>query len=294
MTKPEPIRCHENQALFREAVAFTSARTGFVPRLVEKDYFCTLALQYLVAGVPNLIFKGGTCLAKVHAGFYRLSEDLDFAINTPLKTARSGRSRLAEPAKGAVARLGDQLPVFRVLQGLRGSNNSTQYQALVGYPSLFSDQQETIKIEIGLREPLLGSEVWGEAHTLLLNPLINAPMVPVLRVPCLAIEEAMAEKLRAALSRREVAIRDFYDMDYAVRRLGFDVRLPGFLDLTRKKLSIPGNEAIDASESRLAALRPQVDTHLKPVLRGQDLAEFNVERAFALVSGLAARVKITS
>ena len=32
-----------------------------------------------------------------------------------------------------------------------------------------------------------------------------------------------AEKFRVAMTRREVAIRDFYDIDYAIRTLGIQV-----------------------------------------------------------------------
>ena len=63
---------------FRAAVTFTAQRTAFTPRLVEKDYLCTVLLEYLAAAGSRLVFKGGTCLSKVHAGFYRLSEDFGF------------------------------------------------------------------------------------------------------------------------------------------------------------------------------------------------------------------------
>lgn len=53
------IPAHEDVELFREAVAFTAAQMGFIPRLVEKDYFCTLLLQH-VTPVNNVVFKGGT------------------------------------------------------------------------------------------------------------------------------------------------------------------------------------------------------------------------------------------
>lgn len=43
-------------------------------------------------------------------------------------------------------------------------------------------------------------------------------------------DEAMAEKLRAALSRRDVAIRDYYDVDHAVRRLRPVLRDPDFAE----------------------------------------------------------------
>jgi predicted nucleotidyltransferase component of viral defense system len=49
---------------------FTTVQTGFESRLIEKDYFSSVVLQYLAAAVPGLVFKGGTCLAKVHAGFH--------------------------------------------------------------------------------------------------------------------------------------------------------------------------------------------------------------------------------
>lgn len=70
MSKAEPpaIRAHEDAVLFREAVSFTAAETGFAPRLIEKDYFCTVLLAYLSAAAgAELVFKGGTCLAKVHS-----------------------------------------------------------------------------------------------------------------------------------------------------------------------------------------------------------------------------------
>jgi predicted nucleotidyltransferase component of viral defense system len=93
---PLPIALHEDVALFREALRFTAAETGFISRLIEKDYFCTLVLQYLCESDTALVFKGGTCLAKVHAGFYRLSEDLDFSISMSTESARSARSRAAD------------------------------------------------------------------------------------------------------------------------------------------------------------------------------------------------------
>ena len=97
----------------------------------------------------------------------------------------------------------------------------------------------------------------------------------------------MAEKLRAALSRREAAVRDFYDVDHAVRRLNFQVRDATLFELVKRKLAIPGNEPVDVSANRLAALRRQVDSQLKPVLRDRDFAEFDLDRAFATVAELA-------
>lgn len=288
MPEAPSIRFHEDPALFREAVNYTAAETGFVTRLVEKDYFCTVLLQYLAGAGCGLVFKGGTCLAKVHAGFYRLSEDLDFAIPTPVDAPRGARSRLAAESKSAVAKIRQRLPGLRVITALTGASDSTQYIAVVGYTSLLSRQEETIKIEVGLREPLLTPAIPGEARTLLRDPISGSPLAPALTVPCLSRAEAMAEKLRAALSRREAAIRDYYDIDHAVRRLDFRVLEPELVALVREKLAVAGNDPVEASPARLAALRPQLESQLKAVLRAQDFAEFDLERAFATVAKVAA------
>ena len=280
------IQAHEDPVLFREAVNFTAAQTRFLPRLIEKDYFCTLLINYLTAADPSLVFKGGTCLAKVHAEFYRLSEDLDFVIPTPYDASRAQRRNLAVHLKEAVGRIEADLKTFRIVEPLLGANNSTQYIAEIAYLSLLSNLEASIKIEVGLREPLLTPVYKGMARTLLLNPITGGPMVTAISVSCLSREEAMAEKLRAALSRREVAIRDFYDIDYAVRRLDLDLQDPALLDLVRRKLSIPGNEPVDVSGGRLTALRQQLTSQLKPVLRAQDFEDFDLESVFQKVAAV--------
>jgi hypothetical protein len=73
MRMPATSSKRHHPALFREAINLTAARTGFAPRLIRKDYFCTILLEYLSTAAPSVVFKGGTCIAKVHADFYRLS-----------------------------------------------------------------------------------------------------------------------------------------------------------------------------------------------------------------------------
>jgi predicted nucleotidyltransferase component of viral defense system len=276
--------------MFLEAVNFTAAQTGFSPRLIEKDYFCTVLLQYL-ATTGVLVFKGGTCLAKVHAEFYRLSEDLDFVIPMPCDATRTERRRQAARLKKTVADLATKLKGFTVVEPLTGANVSTQYVSVVGYDSLLSGQSEHIKIEIGLREPLLTPAFDGAARTALLDPVSGRPMIPPATLPCISRIEAFAEKFRAALSRREVAIRDFYDIDYAVRRLDLQPQDPALIELVRQKLAMPGNEPADVSEIRLAMLQRQLDSQLKPVLRDRDFAEFDLERAFRIIAQMAEKIR---
>jgi predicted nucleotidyltransferase component of viral defense system len=289
MSKAESpgIIFHEDVEPFREALRFTAAESGFGARLIEKDYFCTALLAYLCATRGGLVFKGGTCLAKVHAGFYRLSEDLDFDIPASLKVSRSGRQKLIEESKSLFEGLSKRLSGLRLVQPLKGANNSTQYVAVVGYTSVLSPQEQNIKIEISLREPLLVPPVRADARTLLLDPVSREAVVPPISVVCMAKTEAYAEKFRAALSRRDVAIRDFYDIDHAVRKGGLNPEDEELVKQVRQKLGIPGNEAVDVSEKRLSALRQQIDPQLRPVLRELDFGEFDLERAFKIVVAMA-------
>ena len=81
--KPYESGIHVHPKKFANALNFSAMITGFLPRLIEKDYFCTLVLgHFFASGGNELLFKGSTCLAKVHTDFYRLSEDLDFTLQS--------------------------------------------------------------------------------------------------------------------------------------------------------------------------------------------------------------------
>ncbi|MBT3198878.1 MAG: nucleotidyl transferase AbiEii/AbiGii toxin family protein [Phycisphaerales bacterium] len=282
---------HHDTALFREAVNFTTARTGFNPRLIEKDYFCTVVLAYLAdRGGDKLAFKGGTCLAKVYADFYRLSEDLDFTVPIATNAPRTQRSQTVATTRDAISELPDHLPAFTLTHPLTGANNSTQYNGAVEYKSPTTGQPESILIEVSIREPLLTPVVRRPARTLLLDPIGGETITPDIEVNCIAMDEAIAEKCRAALSRRDAAIRDFYDLDYTVSHLGIDLTNPRMIEMVRSKLSVPGNSSPDVGPQRLASLKRQLNTRLKTVLRDKEFKEFNLSRAFALVTAIAERL----
>jgi hypothetical protein len=170
---------------------------------------------------------------------------------------------------------------------MTGANVSTQYVAVVAYPSFLTGEEETIKIEVGLREPLLIPPESMPVGTLLLDPVSNTPMVPPVTVPSIARLEAYAEKFRAALSRRDVAIRDFFDIDHAVRNRRLQADDEDLIRLVRNKLDVPGNEPVNVAPQRLARLQLQLEPQLKPVLREKDFREFDLARAFRVVSEMA-------
>lgn len=283
-----PIRWHvDDPDLLRQAIGYTAYQTGFSPRLIEKDYFCSVVLEYLAARDTELTFKGGTCLAKVHSGFYRLSEDLDYSISTPPNASRKERSRRGGRLGPIVHDIPEHLPGFQILAPLRGANESTQYNAVVGYRSLLESRVEPISVEVGLREPTLVAPQQAPSNTMVLNPVNGRPLVDASFVSCLSYQEAMAEKLRAALTRRDVAIRDFFDVDHAVLNGRLDVRDRSLLELLRRKKEVAGAGAVDVSAERLEQLSGQLEGELQPVLRKQDFDQFDLDRAIRTVRAVA-------
>jgi hypothetical protein len=192
--------------------------------------------------------------------------------------------------KARFQHLPERLPGLRVVEPLSGTNESAQYNGAVGYTSLLAGDPESVRVEVALREPTLESTVQGEARTALLNPINESPLVPAFPVACLTYREAMAEKLRAALTRRGVAIRDFFDVEHASRHGNLDVADARLLDVLRRKLEVPGTPPVDLSPARVGEMRAQRLTELRPVLREQDFDEFDLERAIETVRSIARRV----
>jgi hypothetical protein len=67
---------------------------------------------------------------------------------------------------------------------------------------MLDSHTEPISIEVGLREATLTTPHQGLSKTMLLNPINGEPLVDAFVVSYRSYQEAMAEKLRAALTRR--------------------------------------------------------------------------------------------
>ena len=284
----QPWKYLDDLALLRTALTFTESATGFSARLVEKDYYCSLLLyDFALAFQRGMVFKGGTCLSKVYADFYRFSEDLDFVIPIEIKAPRAERRAIIVPFRDHLMRLSERLPCFHSAEPLRGFNLSKQYIGRYAYRSLVTGQSEFIKVEIGLREPLFDPIELRWARTMLLDPFSNAPALAPIAVNVMSIRETYAEKFRAALTRREPAVRDFYDIAHAVHTQILHLNDARLVEIIRAKLAVPDNAAVDVSERRLEALRRQLEPQLKPVLRPADYMSFDLDRALRIVLELA-------
>ena len=278
---------HEDRSRFRDALLFTENESDFSARLIEKDYYCSLLLHDLQGPFEQgLVFKGGTCLSKVHAEFFRLSEDLDFTTSVLPDSTPSQRRQTALPFRNHLAGVADRLAWFELAEPLVGHDNSRQYNGKLAYQSVVTGEPEFIKVEVSLREEhLLPPEILS-ARTLLRDPYLVQSAFPPVNVRALSLREAYAEKVRAALTRPEPAIRDFFDIDHAVQKARFDYRDRAVLDLVAAKLLVRGTQSADLSDVRIQILRDQVETQLRPVLRVIDYEAFDLDRVILVLQEL--------
>jgi hypothetical protein len=179
------------------------------------------------------------------------------------------------------------VPGMTISEAFRGHNESRQYIGCLEYPSVIVEKLEYIQVEVGLREPLLSPSESKKASTIAVNPFSGQPLLPTYTVSAMALKEAYAEKVRAALTRRGPAIRDFFDLFYVDRKKLLNFFNPDFLKMVKSKIDVPGNDPIDVSTERKQELNRQLAGQLKPVLRPTDFKGFNMEEAFELVSKIA-------
>ena len=271
---------------FVAAVRFTAQKHGFMELLVEKDYFCSIFLwQLFQLDDHGLCFKGGTLLNKVHAGFYRLSEDLDFSIDVKLDAPRSYRRLMSRRAQKTIAHAIESLNL-KFSAPFVGYDESRGYSAEVQYRSLVADANRSLKVDVGVREPVLQAKRM-KAQTLVADAITQHPIVPLFEVIGLSLQEAYSEKMRAALSRREPAVRDLFDIQHALQnKLVTDDMI---LHLTQHKLKST-NRVIDVSKEKKAALKAQMQTELRPVLRERDFNNFDFEQAWENICNFAKKI----
>ena len=137
-----------NKEDFIAAVELAAKKKGFLPLLMEKDYYLTLILSKMSQLSEGLIFKGGTCLNKIYFSYYRLSEDLDFSMQLPPATITRGvRRKAIQPVKDKIKEFGEQFGIKLDETEEPGRNESKQYLYYFVYPSVVSPGEGKIKNE---------------------------------------------------------------------------------------------------------------------------------------------------
>lgn len=195
-----------------------AARRGVDAMVVDLDYSQSWLLAGLqaTAAAPGLVrFKGGTCLRKCYFSDYRFSEDLDFSSVRAFHpdelvdwlhaagqsvAERSGPDLLAAPVRTELVQDDSQGQMVQARAYYRGPLGWD------GTPR-------------GIRLDVTGSEALAlpAVRRGLFHPYSDSVQLHGVLIDCYALEEILAEKIRAVCGQRRFAIaRDIYDIHQLV------------------------------------------------------------------------------
>ncbi len=168
---------------------------------MEKDYALTWALKAISENPllsKSLIFKGGTCLSKIYAENYRLSEDLDFSTYKNTKVTPEEIKNELTNAFNKTKEIGSPELTIKSMHTNQGYIQfKVQYKAIL-------EQAGTIKLDISLTEKVIyGSNIL---------PVLELPYSDIesFKVHCYALQEIAVEKMRSLFQRGKS--RDYYDI----------------------------------------------------------------------------------
>ena len=270
----------------KEIIYYLSNKQGFVASVIEKDFHLTRILnrvnEYLS---DDIVFKGGTLLNKVYLDYHRLSEDLDFAYRDKIDLSTRGkRSKVINLIRKRIPTFLDELELASDNHNGYGFNNSTQYLFNIQYQSILSGRKENIKLEISLRQPPFLEVERVTINHFFQDPFTGEDLIERGKVVALSLEESAAEKLKAAISRSNPVIRDYYDLSHFIKNK-FNFNRKTFLNLLDKKLRFDGYRKdysynLGLSEQMIEELKNSIDISLVPMIRKEDQFDLDMVLMF--------------
>ncbi|PKQ16496.1 MAG: hypothetical protein CVT67_05025 [Actinobacteria bacterium HGW-Actinobacteria-7] len=270
--------------MISEAEVKSAARQqGVYPQVVDRDHALGVVLWALslTSGADGWVFKGGTCLRKCHFGDYRFSEDLDFTLTGRLDS-KSALSVILQCISHASSQ-GIQLIAEDVrVEVMDDDYGRESVEVRLPYRgALRMGSAQNIRFHLSADEEL----AFEPQSKALLHPYSDAPALACV-VRSYALEEVLAEKLRAAAGQRRHAVaRDIYDIANLVQR-GTDVEaalgaLPG--KAAHKGLSL------DRAAEHFAARRAEFEASWERSLAYLVVEDIGFDQAFSATAELLAR-----
>jgi predicted nucleotidyltransferase component of viral defense system len=246
----------------RTLIAANQRNSGFSGILLEKDFYLTVLLALLLQVDHELIFKGGTCLNKCYLGYYRLSEDLDFIHSNSGGKTRNVRRDDLQKTDELLRGIIDDLPGMTCGPAEKFDEHH-QYRISINYDSLLIDNA-SIKLEVTHRHTLYKVPREMPLHHQFIHPVTGNPYHDTGTILSIDLEEAAAEKVRACLTRRNPAIRDFFDLWYIREHTEINMSDGPFCTLVQRKLQ--ESEGIIDLDKSVKLLERQISEELTPTL----------------------------
>ncbi|MCH7535425.1 MAG: nucleotidyl transferase AbiEii/AbiGii toxin family protein [Bacteroidetes bacterium] len=180
---------------------------GVRPLQIEKDYVVSWILWGISKSTflrQNLIFKGGTCIKKIHIDDYRYSEDMDFTLNDDSISDDNIYAEFNNIFRliSKETRMG--LSINEGSKDVHPASNSFKFY--LDYVGPLGGNGDHIKLDITRGEKLEFEPIDGKIFQ------VYSDLEDTFTIKSYGLEEVVIEKMAALMGRTEP--RDLYDFDY--------------------------------------------------------------------------------
>jgi len=244
---------------------------------LEKDFYLTIFLIAIGKKYKDLIFKWWTCLNKIYFDYYRLSEDLDFVHISD--QSRKQRKKILEFYKQSFSDLFWRL-WFNITDRRTKYNEDMQWIFEFEYKSIIDGTLDKIKVDIRIEPRLQRPSSDKNIIAIYQDPIMETALFQDHTIRVMDLDEIFAEKTRAALTRIEPAIRDFFDIHYAIQKW-FDFK--SIKDLIDYKVSESKYRYTIDNDGVFDELNRQIKTELEPVLKNDTDYDFDLQKIYNYV-----------
>jgi predicted nucleotidyltransferase component of viral defense system len=262
------------------------------PQVVEKDY----VLGWVLAGIhahsaigDSWVFKGGTCLKKVHFETYRFSEDLDFTLVEDAHLTKEFLHHTFEQiAEWIRIETGIEIPPDQIrFECYRNKRDGLSAEGRLYYRGPLQPRGSLpgIKLDLTRDETL----VMVPSEQRVSHPYSDEPSEGIW-ARCYPFAEVFAEKVRALGERGRP--RDLYDVINLYRRdeardLFATVRDVLLEKCRFKGIEVPSKESVETHRSDLEADWSSMLAHQLPALPSFAVFWAELEQFFAWLSSVA-------
>jgi len=195
---------------------------GVRQQQIEKDYI----ISWVIWGIYNndtlkdaLIFKGGTCIKKVHIEDYRFSEDIDFTLNPAIEQTISNDeiySAFGEIFAEIKEAANIDLSIPEDSKEIHETSDSIKFY--IAYVGPLGGRGNHVKTDISRGERL----EFDVEQRKMLDQYSDLAEEGELTIQSYGLEEVVIEKMAALMGR--TIPKDLYDFEYLTNTEGIELQ----------------------------------------------------------------------
>jgi len=234
------------------------------PSIVEKDYYAVQllkTLQSLSFETYELVFAGGTSLAKAYKNTFRMSEDIDIKLVAVAETTKEmSRSSLRKERGCVIDAIKHAITGaegFEIIDCLK-RNECRFFQALIAYPRKHED---VAALRPHLQLDVTDSLLWTPPEMKAIGSLLTEAqeLQPEIEsFPCVSIASTASEKLVSLLRRTAFASRDaFRKDDNALIRHAYDLHIIQLSDVDHNEIRDLVARVVETDAAQFGSQHPE-------------------------------------